>query len=436
MKRFLMMLALALAALHGCGGGSSDLPAPEQQPSVPPEQQPSAPPEQQPSAPPQATPTKAGDFELVAGTLDVAAPAGAPLCQNGPALGADLGSIVTHAVGSNGHIYWLSTDCNPLNSGLNLIEIDPSTGQIRVQSVPYDPKPPEQTLTKVYLPQAIAAASDGSVLIADAEKWAGSFFGNSGIVMNSHPAGIWRFKDGALSKIAGFDRPVPVTTKFDGVNFNNYTYPPSEDGKGGEATFSYDLFKLCTGPSDTFYVYENAGYAQQINGAAYRKVSLDGTVKTISRFTSGGPFMCATNQRVFAGLIQNNVNTNTFVDLVSEQTFGPTLYPLYIGSIYGFGDGLTVSSSDFQAYDGIKLSSLFITDLKHGEIKLDQWINSACGTDSSCSINPDDHFQLDSMPYRMPAWIQFIGIDNNNYAYLRSGNALLRYKLPDSLAGP
>jgi hypothetical protein len=40
-------------------------------------------------------------------------------------------------------------------------------------------------------------------------------------------------------------------------------------------------------------------------------------------------------------------------------------------------------------------------------------------------------FQLDHMPYVVEGGIPMIVISNDNYAYLRVRNALLRYKLPD-----
>jgi len=178
-----------------------------------------------------ARPSRRATQHRLAGTLDVFPPADAPFGHDGPALGANLGNFSyvwtftsRAASGRNGHIYWLQT----YDGSRTLFELDPYTGQLRAQSVPPGP-------TAI---SSIAVASDGSVLIADP----GDFHSTS------PPAGIWRFKDGVLSKLAGFDRPVPVTV----VPFSIYSWPPSEDGKGGAATFSYKLCDFCAGPNDTF----------------------------------------------------------------------------------------------------------------------------------------------------------------------------------------
>jgi hypothetical protein len=432
MKRsiFCLLGTVCLSAvLTACGGGGSDSSAPPTEPTNP------SPPVDPTNPPPPAV--KVGDFELVAGTLDVTAPAGAPRCQNGPALGADLGFIgyraTVAAFGSNGHIYWLSTDC----TSLSLVEINPSTGQMQVQPVPYDPSPTGPALTKIYSPLAIAVASDGSVLIADQGmiKDLAPFTSSGSMV--SIPAGIWRFKNGTLSKLAGFDRPVPVHRSGD-WQFHTYLFPSSEDGKGGNATFSYELLELCAGQNDTFYVYEypQQGWSGFFDFGSYRKVSLDGTVETIARFRYDDQFTCATNQRVFAGLVQNpDSSMVNFVDLVSGQIFGKNISTSWLKfNRYGFGNGLTVSRGGL--YNRNDLSYWIITDLKSGAIKLGNWINGPCGN-SFCydrNRNPNPRFQLENMPYEMPMDDpDLIGIDDNNYAYIRSGNALLRYKLPGSL---
>jgi len=433
MMRSFMALALMAALLQGCGGGGSSSSTPEPaQPSSPPSGP--TPPSSSPSGPtpPASSPVvQVGDFELVAGTLDINAPAGAPRCQSGPALGAALvnagytgsGSNPSYyskmAVGRDGHIYWLSAGCDSSKDSLNLIEIDPSTGQMRVQPVPYDRTPEDGlALTKAYRPVALAIASDGSVLIADSRSVAGSYF--TPFASDARPAGIWRFKNGVLSKVAGFDRPVPLTWNFT-FDMGVYSFPLSEDGIGGEATFSYELSGLCAGSNDTFYVQEQPQYFGTPNSAAYRKVLLDGTVETISR--NSGDFMCATKQRVVARLNTDDSNTNVFVDLASGQTFGQANFSS-ISYEYGFGDGLAVGSTYRE-----DLSYLIITDLKHGEIKVSNWINRLCGKYENC-VNPDAKFQLSKMPYSMLT-LPDIVVDDNNQAYIRSGNALLRYKLPE-----
>ena len=457
MLRSFMALALMAALLQGCGGGGSGSSVPEStQPSSPPSGP--TPPSSSPSGPtpPASSPVvQVGDFELVAGTLDINAPAGAPRCQSGPALGAALvnagytgtGGNPSYyskmAVGRNGHIYWLSAGCDASKDSLNLIEIDPSTGQMRVQPVPYDPAPKDGlVLTQVYRPVAIAVASDGSVLIADGGSLVETYeIGSGGYnPPPAGPAGIWRFKNGVLSKVAGFDRPVPLTKNII-VYVLFYSFPLSEDGIGGNATFSYQLSGLCAGPNDVFYVYEGVhrtSSGDNYGGEAYRKLSLNGTVETITKFNYEGPripvfsdehsFMCAANQRVFGSVSTGNSNTNVFGDLVSSQTFGQEkLSPPFsaIPHEYGFGDGLAISHGEKYG-----LSYLIITDLKHGEIKVDSWINGLCGS-HNC-LNPDANFQLNKMPYSMPTLPEAV-VDDNNRAYLRSGNALLRYKLPDSV---
>jgi len=407
------MLCLS-AALTACGGGGSDSVAPTPTPTP------------DPTPAPQPTPATSG-FELVAGTLDATAPAGAPRCQNGPALGADLADTrrnmgvpssvyygyAVSAVGSNGHIYWLSTACG-------LVEIDPSTGQMQVQPVP-------QTVDS---PRAIAVASDGSVLIADSRSVRGSY--PWPFISGSRPAGIWRLKNGALSKVAGFDRPVPLTWSYM-FDLGFYSFPFSEDGTGSNATFSYELSGLCAGPNDTFYAYEAPQYGtgNGLDYGAYRKVLLAGTVKTIDR--SPGLFVCATNQRVFASLTLSD-NSVAYGDLASGQILGSSF--TFSDPLYGFGNGLTVNYG-FTSYSGRDdLSYLIVTDPKSGTIKLDHWINGPCSNARDCvsgNMDPNPRFQLDNMPYQMPTMPDLIGIDNNNYAYIRAGNALLRYKIPDSV---
>jgi len=413
------------AALTACGGGGSDSAAPAPEPTPTP----------QPSSPP----VKVGDFELVAGTLDVTAPAGAPRCQNGPALGADLGapysgapapagyySVTPGAAGHNGHIYWLQNCDLPPRSSPSLIEFDPSTGQMRVQPIPAESGTVSKLTNKVSSIRSIAAASDGSVLIAD-----------PGNLYSSTPGGIWRFKNGALSKLAGFDRPVPVTQTGSSNYGIHYSWPSSEDGKGGAATFSYNLLgNFCTGPNDTFYfsefgnIYIGPAYGGLISnspagGSARRKVSLDGTVETIDRLDTYYPsefanVICATNQRVFGYL---TFAGTAFGDIVSGQAFSQPVGYSPTKPRYGFGDGLAVVSG----YDQ-DLPSFFIPDLKNDKISLSLWIQQS-GTSSSCCSSD---FQLNTMPYRMPSFYYTNNpiIDNNNFAYILSGNALLRYKLP------
>ena len=356
-----------------------------------------------------ARPSRRATQHRLAGTLDVFPPADAPFGHDGPALGANLGnfsdvgaaSTSRAASGRNGHIYWLQT----YGYSRTLFELDPYTGQLRVQSLP-----PDRTGIS-----SIAVASDGSVLIADS----GSYRASNGAVLmaNPSPAGIWRFKDGVLSKLAGFDRPVPLTV----VPFSIYSWPPSEDGKGGAATFSYKLGNFCAGPNDTFYLLEtgtrDSPYGGGVELMARRKISLDGTVETIDR-ASNVSIKCATNQRVFGRLTSAGT---AYGDLVSGQVFSQTANYDTIPR-YGFGDGLAIADAHID---------YMITDLKSDLVKPKLWIQVMCTyNDVNCLANSDAHFQLDTMPYRMPMLSDSVVIDNNNYAYLRSGNALLRYKLP------
>jgi len=415
MKRTILSLLGTLflsAVLTACGGGGSDSPAPTPEPTPAPE----------PSA-------GAGDFELVAGTLDAGtlnffAPAGAPRCQSGPAIGADISTILpnggfspnrdiyTTTVGNNGHIYWVRTDCG--NGGPNLVEVNPSTGQMQVQPIPFIPTP-------------MAIASDGSVLLA--------FSGSASL---PSPAGIWLFKNGVLSKLAGLDRAVPITGEYQipspcgGLQGGNcpitgYLYGFGEDGKGGEATFSYD-FGMCPGPNDTFYILESAVETPGTVSSAYRRLSLDGTVKTIGLAPSPS-LMCAANRRVLVS------DGTTYSDLISGQPFGkevpdPPDNHFYSRSVpYYFGDGLTFDIKEGRA-DGSSFPTLFIDDMKHG-IRSAPWIIPMCVSESDClGRRPDAYYQLDTMPYRMPVLPEVVAVDDNNYAYLRIGNALLRYKLP------
>ena len=446
------------AALTACGGGGSDsaTPTPEPAPTPAPEPTPTPAPEPEPSSPA----VKVGDFELVAGTLDTAAPADAPRCQNGPALGvylrdppvySDIAGTVFNAitVGSNGHIYGLRTDCDPLKPRIHLVEINPSTGQMRVQPIPsYLDGNSQDTPALLSFPRAIAAASDGSVLIAD-----------PGVLdfASRFPGGIWRFKDGVLSKVAGFDHSVPLTeyqTTATGCDWTwhcttyvvtEYSYGFGQDGKGGEATFSYDLPGfMCAGPNDTFYILETAKDTPKSDvGGAYRRISLDGTVKTISRLDkiSGNnnvDLVCAANKRVFTAL-GAAYGVATYSDLVSGETFNST--SLHGGAVlYGFGDSLFIYRESIlpPTTGGTSITdTFFFVDLKRGGIKSKPWIQVECraiAIGASCSSPTAADFQLNSMPYRMPRMLQnVVGIDSNNFAYIYAGNALLRYKLPNSV---
>ena len=438
MKRLLITLALALMALQGCGGGGSNSPTPEE-----------------PQQPPPSGPT--ANFELVAGTLDVTAPAGAPLCQNGPALGANMERLlnasmaawglanIRTAVGSNGHIYVLSTGCDPSNYSLSLIEIDPSTGQMQAWPVPFDRLTPTQPLTKVYSPGVIAVASDGSVLITDDAK-TGEFGGCSGFsrpdAVTISSAGIWRFKNGALSKVAGFDRTLTLTPYSVPLCGDGYSRPDYEDGTGGQALFPYGPSAMCAGPDDTFYAW-----VQGHGNLNILKVSLDGVVKRFDAAVGNtyGDFICATNRRIFGGeddfkFAGGNsfdlIGSSSYRELISGHVFSQQYsFSTFIDLVprYGFGDGLTISYGNRKDV-GVDLSFLILTDLKSQRVKWNQWINSSCGSYVDCegygSRDLYPKFQLDAMPYRMPNYPKVAGIDDNNYAYIFSGNALLRYKLP------
>jgi hypothetical protein len=84
---------------------------------------------------------------------------------------------------------------------------------------------------------------------------------------------------------------------------------------------------------------------------------------------------------------------------------------------YGFGDGLMIV--------GTKDYYFSVLDIKVGTLA-DPWIIY-----STDSMLPSD-FQLDKKPYTGFPFYPGIVIDNNNFAYIYSGNALLRYKLTDS----
>jgi len=160
---------------------------------------------------------------------------------------------------------------------------------------------------------------------------------------------------------------------------------------------------------------------------ARRKISLDGTVETIDR-ASNLSVTCATNQRVFGRLTSAGT---AYGDIVSGQVFSQTVN-YAVSPVYGFGDGLAIAKSS----SGLALTNDYsITDLKNDLVKQNPWIQTMClSYDANCLANSDVYFQLDTMPYRMPAVSHdFPMIDNNNFAYILSGNALLRYKLPDSV---
>jgi hypothetical protein len=397
MRKISSILFLAMLVLAGCGGGSTPDPI---TPPIPPIQ-------------------KVGDFELIAGTLSMAGPAETPRCQSGAAIGANFGAVPDSrwpvnswmAAGRNGHIYLLKRDCELDFSTLSLLDIDPSTGRMQVTQIPYDPHPEiihgpvpglstyaAPSLTKVFEPVSMTIASDLSVLIGDGElPWNGFPY----VVENDrsppgYGRGIWRFKDGILSKLAGFDNPQP--------------YDQQQDGKGGEAAFA-SLNTLCAGPNDAIYINDNL--------QTYRKVSLDGVVETIGQLGSGRPafppstLICATNQRVFAQTTQDG--KPVFGDLVSGRTFGPVNddTPELRGALrYGFGDGFVITGT----------FTIYIGDTKTRVVTQPAWISHFNGNSSITSFN------LDTMPYGMPD--AAIVVDDNNMAYLYSGNALLRYKLP------
>ena len=425
-----LFLAAALAAaLQGCGGGGgsdSTQPAPPISPAPPPI-------------------VKTGDFELVAGTLDATAPADAPRYGNGPALGVDLAasnSLGGMAVGANGHIYLLKRMMslaptpglvqNPAYqrlAQLDLIEIDPSTGLMRVQQIPYNPWPdispnppynpvePEPSITQVLDPASFTVASDGSVLISDNVMV--RFLGipeNPGPFRYQAPGygiGIWRFKDGALSKLAGFDLPYDPTQQ-------------GQDGKGGAATFAF-LYQLCAGPNGVIFANDNY---------AARKVLPDGTVQTIGigKISSGaGAMVCATNQRAIVRSGQGS--ESAFNELSSGQSFGQG-YPVYQGVYvdwtdpqsaavittltYGFGDMLAINQ-----WGGFGTDQFFsIFNLKTWPAPFAPWIRNP---DSFPTTAAPPAFQLETMPYAVPS--PEIVIDDNDMAYLYSGNALLRYPL-------
>jgi hypothetical protein len=250
-------------------------------------------------------------------------------------------------------------------------------------------------------PARLAVVSDGSVLIGDGPR-DGGFGGLVGGVARSPPGfgrGIWRFKDGVLSQVAGFD--LGETTVY------------FQDGQGGQVTFG-SLDRICRGPGDTFYVLDNQ--------FQFRKVFLDGTVETMDKPPESEGFVqsfliCATNQRAFVGRMPNS--KWVFGDLGSGQTFSTfSIAPWFLGEFfYGLGDGLAVTGHDgVSAWD----VTIVVADTRTGVVA--PWIKL---------ITSDSH-QLDSPPYALPFSPQIV-IDDDNMAYIYTGYALLRYKLPDRL---
>jgi hypothetical protein len=406
-----LFLAAALAAaLQGCGGGGgsdSTQPAPPISPAPPPI-------------------VKTGDFELVAGTLDATAPADAPRYGNGPAIGVNLArenSVGNLAVGANGHIYLLKQTIaqNPADqraAQLDLIEIDPSTGLMRVQQIPYNPNPwpdvsSEPLPAKVIDPASFTVASDGSVLIADNVMIrTTTLLGAPPFSYENAPygIGIWRFKDGALSRLAGF-AGVPL--------------PQTQDGQGGEASFSF-IQGSCAGPDGAIFVNDSSGV---------RKVLPDGTVSTLyaNLPSDTGKIVCATNQRAIARISEDG--QAAFHELSSGQSFGQG-YPVYQGVYvdwtdpqsaavittltYGFGDMLAINQ-----WGGFGTDQFFsIFNLKTWPAPFAPWIRNP---DSFSTSAAPPAFQLETMPYAVPS--PEIVIDDNDMAYLYSGNALLRYPL-------
>jgi hypothetical protein len=269
----------------------------------------------------------------------------------------------------------------------------------------------------------------------------GSPLGN----INALPGGIWRFKNGALNKLAGFDRPLAAILEHAPAGFGAspfYTWPSAIDGKGGAATFAHPS-TICAGSDDTFYFLDNAR-------TAIRKVSLDGTVETLyaspidggvycpnciapqeptfpSYPAPGSPaapqpstfdLVCATNQRVF-GYLKNEASTLT--DLASGHQFGSLA-----GAYSATGNDLRANSWDYGFGNGLLINTGYIFDAARQALVNGWRINP------SSLINPS--FQLDNPPYVMPDVNNFgtdksIVVDNNNQAYIFAGNALLRYKL-------
>jgi len=407
-KTLFLALALAAAMLQGCGGGGSDSTQPPPAP-IPPPPEPVVPPVVQ-----------AGAFELVAGTLDITTPADAPPpCNGAPALGVNLsapprpitcpptgcGGVKGMAVGANGHVYLLDRVAQQGGDALYLIEIDPSTGLMQVQQIPYDPNPDftQPAATQVNSLSSFTVTTDGSALIGE----------TFGFFPNINPfafppgfgPGIWRFKDGVLSQLAGFDLPVTAP------GFE--TPPPGQDGQGGAATFS-GPDTLCAGPDGSAWVSDG--------GAAIRKVLPDGTVQTLNGMNANS-MACATNQRaILSGA------DGLFHELPSGQQLGsyasifgtPGLYET-ASLTYGFGDGLSLASR-YQGQPAPGENSVSIANLQAGTLGA-PWIRY-----TSVEYNEQlPAFQLDTMPYVVP-W-RAMAIDNNNMAYILSGNALLRYPL-------
>ena len=417
-KRKALFLAAALAAamLQGCGGGSdSTQPAP---------------------------PAKMGDFELIAGTLTATAPDDAPRYQNGPALGVDLAQgydVGAMVMGANGHIYLLKRMTSmTLVSGqaqdpsyqcaaqLDLIEIDPSTGLMQVQQIPYNPwpvtltnlpcNPVDPSPDQVVDPAGFTVASDGSALIGDNMMYyaTGASGGSSHFGQAGYGAGIWRFKDGMLSKFAGFDLP---------FDYSQPNAAGGQDGQGGAATFML-LGQSCAGPDGAIYVTDYA---------ALRRVLPDGTVQTIAGDDPYSiwiaPLLCATNQRAITAV---QGGQSAFRELSSGQTFGGGYLTQFVfidsayGEVmttldYGFGDVLAINEWT-DPRNGDRMFSTF--NLKTGATAA-PWIRSPYIP--PYPPTPTPAFQLTAMPYVIPS--PRIVIDNNDMAYISSGNALLRYPL-------
>ena len=437
-KAFFSAFALTAAVmLQGCGGGSDST---------------------EPAPPPPTTPVaQTGDFELIAGTLDATAPAGAPRYQNGPALGVNLSvsaasqcPVVPSAentcydstmmtVGANGHIYLLKGRSGFLNGGtpqytnvseMDLVEFDPSTGLMQVQQIPSHPDlaqlpgPPYSyvapALTEVFTPSSFAVASDGSVLIGDGAIYRGGFLETQ--PNRNQPGygfGIWRFKNGVLSKLAGFDTP---SSSYDPLQ-------QGQDGKGGAASFG-SIDRLCAGPDGTVFISDNL---------VARKVLPDGTVQTIGDIagwfggmnTQYSTLICATNQRAITRVAEGGARF--FGELGSGQLLGGAdngnlmdFDWFLVDLLYGFGDGLAINRwSDPNTPSSAPDQLISIADLKTGTVAA-PWIRYRY-RDASTWPAPDPYFQLETMPYAVPS--PQIVIDNNDMAYLYSGNALLRYPL-------
>lgn len=162
---------------------------------------------------------------------------------------------------------------------------------------------------------AVAQASDGSLLIADTEvQTAGITFpgwrSNAGV-----GNGIWRlYPDGRLIKLAGFEQPARAALA---------------DGHGAQAVFG-NISRICTAESDYFYVND---------GGVIRQVTLDGRVETLKEADGSKSLglVCGEDHRSLARTFDPAAKPVQPYELPSKRVFG--VLPSNLGPLRALTSG-------------------------------------------------------------------------------------------------